>query len=103
VDETTAHLRRVAERVAAAYRARTDARAILLTGSAAEGGGDLHSDVDMLVYYADEPPAEERLASVRAAAGAQLAALAREHGVSINAVWNIARGLTWAHLESEAA
>jgi hypothetical protein len=69
VSERDRHLRAVAERVAAAYVAHTNPRAILLTGSAAEGGGDHHSDVDMLVYY-DGRPTEEQLESVRRAVGA---------------------------------
>jgi hypothetical protein len=72
VDETAARLRRVAERVAGAYRAHTHPRAILLTGSAADGGGDGHSDVDMIVYYADAQPTGEQLDAVRAAADAEL-------------------------------
>jgi hypothetical protein len=68
--EVDRHLRAVAERLAAAYVARTAPRAILLTGSAAAGGGDRFSDVDMVVYF-DEPPAEERLRAARQAAGAE--------------------------------
>jgi hypothetical protein len=65
---TSAHLRAVAERVAAAYVAHTAPRAILLTGSAAGEGGDHHSDVDLMVYR-DAAPTEEQLRAVRQALG----------------------------------
>jgi predicted nucleotidyltransferase len=64
------HLRAVAERVAKAYLAHTAPRAILLTGSAADGGTDHHSDVDLIAYY-DVAPPDEQLQQVRRAAGAE--------------------------------
>jgi hypothetical protein len=64
------HLRAVAERVAAAYLAHTAPRAILLTGSAADGAVDHHSDID-LIAYCEAAPSEEQLRAVRLAAGAE--------------------------------
>jgi hypothetical protein len=46
------------------------ARAAMITGSAAEGVSDFHSDLDMTVYYEGELPGEEELARIRAAHGA---------------------------------
>jgi Nucleotidyltransferase domain len=58
----------LAERVAAAYVARTAPRAVLLTGSAATGEADAYSDLDLIAYY-DRPPTAE----ARRAAGEHLA------------------------------
>jgi hypothetical protein len=52
-------LHAIAERVAADYAARPGVEAILLTGSVARGRVDAVSDVDMTIYYADLPSAEE--------------------------------------------
>ena len=41
----------------------------MVTGSAAEGVSDFHSDLDMTVYYADELPDEQALSHIRGANG----------------------------------
>jgi predicted nucleotidyltransferase len=68
---TEASRRRVAiaERVAAAYVAHTEPRAILLTGSVAEGISDRFSDID-LIAYSDELPSASRRAAARGNVGA---------------------------------
>jgi hypothetical protein len=68
VSETDRRLRRVAERVAAAWVEHTSPRAILLTGSAAAGGGDGHSDIDIVAYY-DAPPSDASLTAAWLAIG----------------------------------
>ncbi len=48
--------------IAAAYVDRTRPRAVLLTGSAAEGVSDHYSDLDLIAYY-DGLPTEDQLAT----------------------------------------
>jgi predicted nucleotidyltransferase len=60
----TEHLRALATRLAQSYVVHSKPRAILLAGSAASGGADLYSDLDLLCYY-DGVPSEEALAEVR--------------------------------------
>ena len=57
-------LRALAERVAAAQTARTNPRAILLSGSVAAGTADFHSDLDILLYH-DRLPTDGALAAAR--------------------------------------
>src|SRR5207247_11277500 len=45
------HLRSLARSVADAYIAHTDARAVLLVGSAASGDADYYSDLDLVLYH----------------------------------------------------
>ncbi len=62
-EETTQasqYLLRLAERNAQPYSALPETRAILVTGSAAEGVSDFYSDLDIILYY-DELPSEEAL------------------------------------------
>jgi predicted nucleotidyltransferase len=59
----TEHLRALALRIADAVVEETAPRAILLVGSAARGGADLYSDLDLIVYC-DELPAVERVDAV---------------------------------------
>jgi len=49
-------LRALARRLADSYIAHTSPRAILLVGSAATGGADEYSDLDLLVYHDQVPP-----------------------------------------------
>src|SRR5260370_37060523 len=49
-----------ARRHARVYAAHPDARAIIVTGSAAEGVSDFYSDLDMILYY-DRLPSEDEL------------------------------------------
>ena len=51
-------LRALARRVAHAYIADGEPRAILLVGSAATGDADWYSDLDLIVYYDQVPPDE---------------------------------------------
>lgn len=52
------------------YVALPSTRAAMITGSAAEGVSDFHSDLDMTVYYESELPSEEALERVRISNGA---------------------------------
>lgn len=65
ITEANRYLAALAARVAAAYIPQTDPRAILLTGSAAEGMGDTYSDLDLIAYY-EQLPSEDQLAAARA-------------------------------------
>jgi hypothetical protein len=65
VTEASRYLAALAARVAAAYVAQTNPRAILLTGSAAEGVSDAFSDLDLIAYY-DQLPTDDQLAAARA-------------------------------------
>ncbi len=65
VTEASRYLVASAARLAAAYVAHTSPRAILLTGSAAEGVSDTFSDLDLIAYY-DGPPTDDQLAAARA-------------------------------------
>jgi hypothetical protein len=62
--EASRYLVSLAERVAAGYVTHTGPRAILLTGSAAEGLSDRFSDLDLIVYY-DNLPSPEQVAAAR--------------------------------------
>jgi hypothetical protein len=68
--DATTVLRALAQRLADAYLAQLQPRAILLVGSAATGDADEYSDLDMLVYY-DEVPAEEAVAQAPRALGVE--------------------------------
>jgi len=65
VTEASHYLLAVAERAAAGYVARTGPRAILVTGSAAEGVSDSFSDLDLIAYY-DRLPTDDQLAAAHA-------------------------------------
>jgi hypothetical protein len=58
MDEPARYLRALATRIAAAYVELCGARAILLTGSVAEGSCDFHSDIDTILYYNGLPSGE---------------------------------------------
>lgn len=64
--EASRSLIALAKQNAAAYVAQTDPRAILLTGSAAEGLSDRFSDLDLIVYY-ERLPTPDQLAAAGAA------------------------------------
>ena len=51
-----ARLSSIAQRIADAYIAHTEPRAVLLTGSVGEGLADELSDIDLIVYYDAQPP-----------------------------------------------
>ena len=46
----------IAQRIADAYIAHTEPRAVLLTCSVGEGLADELSDIDLIVYYDAQPP-----------------------------------------------
>lgn len=52
------------------YTQLPNARAAMITGSAAEGVSDFYSDIDMTVYYEGELASEEELARIREQNGA---------------------------------
>lgn len=58
--QASQYLLKLATRNARAYSALPETRAIIVTGSAAEGVSDFYSDLDMILYY-DELPSEEAL------------------------------------------
>lgn len=62
--EASRYLVALAARVAVAYVAQTGPRAILLTGSTAEGASDYYSDLDLIAYY-DRLPTEDQHAAAR--------------------------------------
>ena len=57
--DATRYLRALAQRLADSYKAYARADAILLVGSAATGGADRYSDLDMLLYYTRVPSEED--------------------------------------------
>ena len=63
-------LRALAEAVASTYVEHSRPRAILLVGSAATGGIDGYSDIDMILYY-DAVPPELALEAARSPLGAE--------------------------------
>jgi hypothetical protein len=66
--EASRYLRALARRAADAYLVHAAPRAILLTGSAAQGDSDFCSDVDLLAYY-DRVPSHEAVGAAREAIG----------------------------------
>jgi predicted nucleotidyltransferase len=56
--QATRFLRTLARRLADSYSTHSQPVAILLVGSAATGGADVYSDLDMLVYHDRVPPKE---------------------------------------------
>jgi hypothetical protein len=60
----TDYLKALASRLAATYASHPACRAIILTGSAAEGVSDFSSDLDLILYY-EELPAQEELDAAR--------------------------------------
>jgi hypothetical protein len=68
MDAATEHVREVARRVVAAALELGPLRAALLAGSGARGDADFYSDVDLLLYVDEDPPAG-RLEALREAVG----------------------------------
>ena len=64
------YLLRLGRTILTPYTQLPNARAAMITGSAAEGVSDHYSDLDMTVYYDGELPSEETLAAIRAGHGA---------------------------------
>lgn len=68
MNEASQYLLKLANTVAAACIAHAKPRAILLTGSVAEGGSDEHSDIDLITYF-DELPSLDQIQGVRQETG----------------------------------
>jgi predicted nucleotidyltransferase len=64
MNEASQYLRELADKVAAACVDHAHPRAILLTGSVAEGESDEHSDIDLITYF-DELPSSDQLHKLR--------------------------------------
>lgn len=60
MSEASRSLLALASHISQAYAAHPNTRAIIVTGSAAEGVSDFYSDLDMILYY-DALPSEEAL------------------------------------------
>jgi hypothetical protein len=63
--EASRSLLALARRITQVYAAHPKARAIILTGSAAEGVSDPYSDLDLILYYENLPTDEELQAAFR--------------------------------------
>lgn len=63
--EASRSLLALARRNAQAYATHPNARAIIVTGSAAEGVSDYYSDLDMILYYDALPSEDEFMAALR--------------------------------------
>jgi predicted nucleotidyltransferase len=61
--EASQYLLKLAQKNAKAYAALPYTKAIMVTGSVAEGLSDVYSDIDMIVYYDKLPSEEEMLAA----------------------------------------
>ena len=64
MNEASQYLRKLADKVADACLAHAYPRAILLTGSVAEGQSDEHSDIDLITYF-DELPSPDQIKAIR--------------------------------------
>jgi hypothetical protein len=64
------YLLALARRITKPYTALPSLAAAMVTGSAAKGIADFHSDLDMTMYYADTLPTEYALAAIRQGHGA---------------------------------
>jgi predicted nucleotidyltransferase len=64
MNEASRYLRKLADKVADACIAHARPRAILLTGSVAEGESDEHSDIDLITYF-NELPSSDQIQAVR--------------------------------------
>jgi hypothetical protein len=64
MNEASQYLRKLADKVADACLAHAYPRAILLTGSVAEGKSDEHSDIDLITYF-DELPSPDQIQAIR--------------------------------------
>jgi hypothetical protein len=65
----TAWRRELAKQVAAHYAGQPKIAAVALAGSVARGWADLHSDIELDLYWAEPPTVAERLAPITAAGG----------------------------------
>ena len=81
MNEATEQLRGLAHRLAEIYLRRTRPRAILLAGSAARGDADFYSDLDLILYYDELPPADAREAAREEVGGEACVVLGETEGV----------------------
>jgi predicted nucleotidyltransferase len=79
--DPTAQLRELARRITDAYLRHMELRAAILTGSGARGDADRYSDLDLLMYAEDVPPAEAA-AAAQAELGAGVPVVLLAHGPS---------------------
>ena len=63
MNDASQYLQTLARRNAQPYIAFPNLKAIILTGSSAEGVSDYYSDIDMILYYDELPPEETLLAA----------------------------------------
>jgi hypothetical protein len=77
--EPTDHLRELARRITAAYLRHMTLSGAILTGSGARGDADRYSDLDLLLYAEEVPPADAPAAAQREL-GAGPAAVLLAHG-----------------------
>lgn len=64
MNKASQYLRKLADKVASACIAHAQPRALLLTGSVAEGESDEHSDIDLIAYF-DELPSLDKIQVIR--------------------------------------
>ncbi|MCX6048716.1 MAG: hypothetical protein NT075_26740 [Chloroflexi bacterium] len=83
------YLHTLARHISAPYVALPGARAAMLSGSAAEGISDRYSDIDMMLYYDELPPAEALQ-------------LARQHNRGSALLWTIGERETGSFIEAYA-
>jgi hypothetical protein len=69
VDETSAALLALADRVSRAYIANEKVSAVIVAGSVARGWADGYSDVEIDTFWAEPPSEADRLAVIQAADG----------------------------------
>jgi hypothetical protein len=79
--EPTQHLRELARRITDAYLRHMTLSGAILTGSAARGDADRYSDLDLLLYAEEVPPAEAPAAAQREL-GAGPAVVLLAHGAN---------------------
>jgi hypothetical protein len=75
--EASGYLLTLARRNAQVYAAHPNTRAILVTGSVAEGVSDFYSDLDMIIYYDRLPAQEELIAAAQQNQGIERKVLAQ--------------------------
>lgn len=64
MNDASAYLLKLAQRVAEPYRQLPQLRAMIVTGSVADSSADVYSDLDLIAYY-DELPTDDELAAAR--------------------------------------